>query len=70
MAWFRPDILIGGFHFFKMPVGDRLTELTRLLGVYSARYFTCHCTGVDQYHWMKRTLPDLEYLSTGKTIYL
>lgn len=71
MEWFQPDILIGGFHFSKMdPEGDgreTLDHAARILSQYDCTYYTCHCTGLRQYDFLKQTLGDrLQYLSTGQ----
>ncbi len=68
--WFRPDVLIGGFHFVKLPPDDTLAGLARLLDAYSTDYYTCHCTGTEQYAYMKKYMKHLHYLSTGQTIEL
>lgn len=70
MNWFSPDVLIGGFHFTKLlPYGDTVSELTEaseILCSYPAVYYTCHCTGVQQYDFMKEILSDrINYVSAG-----
>ena len=70
MNWFSPDILIGGFHFTKLlPSGDTVSELTEaseILSGYPAVYYTCHCTGVQQYDFMKGIMSDrINYASAG-----
>jgi len=66
--WFRPDVLVGGFHFNRIQPGDRLRELAQTLASYDTDYYTCHCTGVEQYEYMKRFMPRLNYISTGEAI--
>ena len=68
VAWFAPDVLIGGFHFSKWPLDDKLREQARALGAYGTRYYTCHCTGVEQFAFMQRELPQLSYLAAGEEI--
>ena len=68
--WFRPDVLIGGFHFSKLPLDETLQSYAEEMSRYPTTYYTCHCTGVEQYRFMKRFVKDLQYLSTGKTIVL
>lgn len=68
--WFKPDVLVGGFHFFKLPVGSELEHYTKLLAKTSVRYYTCHCTGEEQYRYMKTIMPQLRYISTGQSIEL
>lgn len=70
MHWFKPDVLVGGFHLFKMPLNDTLAQCARELDSYDADYYTCHCTGVEQFGFMKRHMSRLHYLSTGKTVEL
>lgn len=69
-SWFEPDVLIGGFHFVKLdPMGEgreKLNEAAGVLKQYPAKYFTGHCTGVEQYRFLKEKLGEqLEYLATG-----
>ena len=73
--FFRPDILIGGFHFKKLdPDGDgadTLEQAAKILSGFPTRYFTCHCTGVRQYEFLKARMGDqLSYLATGSRISL
>ena len=71
---FRPDILIGGFHFKKLdPEADRQTleENARALLQFPTEYYTCHCTGTGQYEVLKPIMGDrLHYLSAGSTLTL
>lgn len=68
MNRFAPDVLVGGFHFFKLPLDDKLTQYARELDAYDTDYYTCHCTGEEQFRFMKQTMRRLSYLSTGQTI--
>jgi len=72
MHRFRPDVLIGGFHYMKKaPNSVELAENARLLAAYPTVYYTCHCTGMEQFHAMKPILGDnLHYLHTGSIIQL
>ncbi len=67
---YRPDILIGGFHFSKLPTDDTLTAYAAFLDSLDTDYYTCHCTGAAQYAHMKRTMTRLHPLSTGQTLLL
>lgn len=67
---FKPDVLIGGFHFSKLSLDNKLIELSGILDSYKTKYYTCHCTGIEQYRFMKKHMQRLEYISTGKTIEL
>ena len=74
MSWFRPDVLIGGFHFMKMdPDTDReaLERAADALNAYATDYFTCHCTGTAQFEWLHQRMGErLRYLSAGDTLIL
>ena len=63
--WFNPDILVGGFHFSKFPLDEKLAEYAKTLAAFDTTYYTCHCTGTEQYNFMKNYIPNLHYLSTG-----
>ena len=64
---FRPDVLIGGFHLMKHPIDDALIDYARRLDGCPVEYYTCHCTGEEQYAAMKPHMRRLHYLSTGDT---
>lgn len=66
--WFAPDILVGGFHFSKMPLDGVLAEAAKRLSVYPTEYYTCHCTGEAQFAYMKCYMKNLEYISCGESI--
>lgn len=66
--WFRPDVLVGGFHFSKLPLDDTLKGYAEYLGSYDTDYYTCHCTGTEQYSFMKKYMRRLNYLSAGESI--
>lgn len=68
--WFRTDILIGGFHFSKYPLDEKLLSLAEKLNSYGTVFYTCHCTGVEQYEFMKNAMKNLYYISAGETIIL
>ena len=77
MSWCNPDILIGGFHFKDLDIEGtdseenkkELNKAAEILLKYKAKYYTCHCTGVPQYEYLKTIMGDrLEYLSTGMTL--
>lgn len=75
MEWFQPDILIGGFHFSKIDLNgeerDRLDQAAEILGQYDCTYYTCHCTGLGQYDYLKDKMGErLRYLSTGQQLEL
>ena len=66
--WFEPDYLIGGFHYSKLPLDNKLIEYAKRLDAHDTKYFTCHCTGKEQADFMEKYMDKLEYLSCGKTI--
>ena len=68
--WFAPDVLIGGFHFSKLPLDDTLTEYARILNCHPKVYYTCHCTGTEAFAHMKPQMERLHALSAGQTLIL
>ena len=70
MERFRPDVLIGGFHFFRLPLDEALVARGAALDAFPAVYYTCHCTGALQYRFLKERMRNLRYLSTGDEIEL
>ena len=68
VEWFEPDVLIGGFHFSKLPLDDTLTEYAKYLDKFDTAYYACHCTGEEQYRFMKKEMRQLKNLSTGKIL--
>ncbi|MBQ2570190.1 MAG: hypothetical protein II573_07330, partial [Ruminococcus sp.] len=68
MEWFRPDVLIGGFHLMKQPCGDLLRSYAIHLNAYPTAYYTCHCTGTEQYAFMRGTMQRLHYISAGTVL--
>ena len=54
------------------PAGDgaeRLKLAARQLMKYNTRYYTGHCTGVEQYAFLKEIMGEqLDYFSTGDTV--
>lgn len=74
--WLQPDVLIGGFHFMTLncqqPADQQiLNQAAELLQKSGAQYYTCHCTGLEQYAYLKKLMPaNLHYLSSGSIIEL
>lgn len=71
-----PHIVISGLHTMK-PDGytdlDKLEiqELAKRLQSTSIQFYTCHCTGIEPYQWMKEIMNDqIEYLHCGDTLNL
>ncbi|MBQ7981500.1 MAG: MBL fold metallo-hydrolase, partial [Oscillospiraceae bacterium] len=69
-SWFEPDVLVGGFHLSKYPLDDTLADIARTLSQHKTSFITCHCTGTQQYEFMKKYIPSLDYISCGKVIEL
>ena len=69
---FRPDVLIGGFHFMKMdPDGEALAAAAERLKGYHTVYYTGHCTGQPQFDRLKTLLGEqLQELYTGRELVL
>lgn len=71
-GWFHPDVLVGGFHFMKQNVGERneiLDKSAQKLLEFGTEYYTCHCTGEEQYRYLKKIMNNkLNYLSGGQII--
>ena len=69
MDAFRPDILIGGFHFMKIMDEETLAAAAKKLLAYDTVYYTGHCTGQKQYDYLKTIMGDkLHYISTGTVL--
>ena len=45
-----------------------LDKASQELMQYDTQYYTCHCTGMEQYQFMKKYMDRLYYLSCGTTI--
>ena len=69
-----PDYFVGGFHLTGQRGNQSETpDVVDAIGEYLAsthsRYFTCHCTGTENYQQLKRTMGEkIQYLSTGVRI--
>lgn len=69
-----PDYVIGGFH-LSSPSSDehesfeRLDKLSQYLMDTKAKYYTCHCTGLNPYKRLRAGMGEsINYLSAGSTI--
>ena len=68
---FRPDILIGGFHFMKIESEATLEAAAKKLLEYDTVYYTGHCTGQKQYDYLKTIMGEkLHYISAGTILEL
>lgn len=74
LRWFRPDVLIGGFHFMKLdPEQDAqtLADAAEALLAFPTVYYTGHCTGQAQYDFLRKRMGErLHPLNTGTEILL
>ena len=74
MEWLKPDVCIGGFHFMKLATCGNdekvLQEAARELEALPAEYYTCHCTGAEQYAYLKERMTRLHYLAAGDVLEL
>lgn len=74
VEWFKPDFLIGGFHFKSIDVENplekqQLIDFGKKLSAYNTKFFTCHCTGTSQFEILKPIMKEkLEYIGTGDSI--
>lgn len=68
-----PDVLVGGFHLSKVEMDDkgrnRLKDTALQLLDTGAVFITGHCTGTEQYNYMKQIMKErLWDLSTGRIV--
>ena len=72
VEWIKPDVVIGGFHFKSIALDgagkDKLSLAAEKLALADVTYYTCHCTGVEQYLYLKESMDKLHYLSVGDSI--
>lgn len=71
--WLSPDILVGGFHFKNVEMTDngkeKLTNVATELLKHKTKFYTCHCTGTEQYEFMKDIMGEnLRYLGCGEEL--
>ena len=70
VSWFTPDILVGGFHLKHLTTegkdAETLTQLAQTLLAYPTQYYTGHCTGTEQFAFLKNLMGErLQAISTG-----
>lgn len=70
--WLKPDCIVGGFHLKNTEMNsegkEKLSEIAHNLFEKNITYYTCHCTGIEQYDFMKTIMKDkLFYLHCGDT---
>jgi len=73
--WFKPDVLVGGFHLMWLGTEgeekEQLKQMAADLLKYDTVYYTCHCTGAEQYLVMKEIMgSSLKYIATGADLLL
>ena len=70
LDWFRPDVLVGGFHFKQLaPDSPQLRAYGEAMAAYDTIFYTGHCTGQAQYETLKTILGDrLHAISTGAVV--
>ena len=72
MDWLQPDVLIGGFHLMNEQAEQDnpwLNEVADKLLAYPCQYYTCHCTGLAPYGYLKEIMGDrLRYLAAGQVV--
>lgn len=70
LHWFRPDVLVGGFHFKQLPPDSRqLRSYGEAMAKYDTVFYTGHCTGEAQFEALKEILGDrLHAVSTGAVL--
>lgn len=68
-----PDYVIGGFHLSSRSGGNENFDTIDRIGEYllgtKAKYYTCHCTGIEPYKRLKSVMGEsIDYLSTGSEL--
>lgn len=68
-----PDYVIGGFHLSSRSGGSEDSDIIDKIGKYlmatKAKFYTCHCTGIEPYKRLKAVMGDsINYLSAGSEI--
>ena len=69
-----PRALAGGFHFMKIPLDDEgkgfLGSVAARLNALPTQFYTCHCTGEEQYRYLSGLMPRLYRLRTAQSVTL
>lgn len=65
---FKPDVVFGGFHFMKFPLDSILRGYAEKLNAYDTAYYTCHCTGTEQFRYIRPYMENLRYISAGDVV--
>lgn len=65
---YKPKVMIGGFHFMNMALDSSLSERAGRLNNADCDYYTCHCTGLEQFNFIKSYIERIKYLSAGDSV--
>ena len=72
-----PDYVIGGFHLSSRSSGssseepEMMDKISKYLLDTNAKFYTCHCTGIEPYKRLKVIMGDsIDYLSAGSEIHI
>ncbi len=73
MSFASPDVLVGGFHYMKQKITDEGNEIldfaAKKLEEYNTVYYTCHCTGEEQFRYLKyKSEAEINYLACGQKV--
>lgn len=65
--YFKPDVFVGGFHLVGLDESSsELEYVSEKLSNYNTSYYTCHCTGIEQYGVLKHSLKNkVKYVNCG-----
>ena len=70
----KPAVCVGGFHLGNPDTGvsvdDTLLDaIAKELALYKdTRFYTCHCTGLPAYEYLRSKLDNMNYLACGDSI--
>ena len=67
---YKPDYLVGGFHFSKIEDESKLKSYASQLENYDTKYFTGHCTGIKQFEILSENMSKLNYLPCGDSVFI
>ena len=69
-----PSHVIGGFHLYNRSTDEyedagKVSDIGAYLMKTAAKFYTCHCTGIESYEILKSIMGDrVDYLSTGSQL--
>lgn len=73
-ASYSPKLCIGGFHLTNPSAGKDepqilIDQIIEELQRYSdVEFYTCHCTGINVYQYMRSKMSNIHYLACGDTL--